>query len=131
MATKKILCIGGSGQLGTHVIKSLLPYTITNVDFNECKNSQTNIILKKSLSSSENNKEVIEQLKKQNPKFDSIIVTSGGWVGGSIKDDDYLHKCQQMLDVNLIPSLLAAHLAHKYLADNGLVVFTGAAAVFK
>lgn len=33
MATKKILCIGGSGQLGKHVIKSLQPYNVTNVDF--------------------------------------------------------------------------------------------------
>lgn len=33
MATKKILCIGGSGQLGKQVIKSLLPYSVTNVDF--------------------------------------------------------------------------------------------------
>jgi hypothetical protein len=36
-----------------------------------------------------------------------------------------------MLDVNLIPSLLAAHLATHYLEDNGLIVFTGAASVFK
>lgn len=36
-----------------------------------------------------------------------------------------------MLNVNLIPSLLGAHLATKYLNENGLVLFTGAAAVFK
>lgn len=36
-----------------------------------------------------------------------------------------------MLDMNLNPCLLAAHIATKYLADDGLVVFTGAAAVFK
>jgi hypothetical protein len=48
-----------------------------------------------------------------------------------LKDDDYMIKCQNMLDVNLMPSLLAAHLATKYLDDNGLVVFTGAASVFK
>ena len=36
-----------------------------------------------------------------------------------------------MFNVNLIPSLLAAHLATKYLSEYGLVVFTGAAAVFK
>lgn len=36
-----------------------------------------------------------------------------------------------MFNVNLTPSLLAAHLATKHLAEYGLVVFTGAAAVFK
>lgn len=48
--------------------------------------------------------------------FDAIIVTAGGWVGGSIKDDDYAVKAEKMLEVNLMPSLLAAHLATKYLA---------------
>lgn len=48
MASKKILCLGGSGQLGVHVIKSMLPYAITNVDFKECPHSQTNIVLKRS-----------------------------------------------------------------------------------
>lgn len=36
-----------------------------------------------------------------------------------------------MVDVCLTPTLLGAHLATKYLSPNGLVVFTGAAAVFK
>lgn len=36
-----------------------------------------------------------------------------------------------MNEVNLYPSLLAAHLATKYLTPNGLVIFTGAAAVYK
>jgi NAD(P)-dependent dehydrogenase (short-subunit alcohol dehydrogenase family) len=36
-----------------------------------------------------------------------------------------------MIELNLYPSLLAAHLSTKYLASKGLVVFTGAAAVFK
>lgn len=36
-----------------------------------------------------------------------------------------------MIDVNLTPTLLGAHLATKYLNEKGLVVFTGAAAVFK
>lgn len=69
--------------------------------------------------------------KTPNNKYHAIVVTAGGWVSGSIKDDDYMIKCQNMLDVNLMPSLLAAHLATKYLDDNGLVVFTGAASVFK
>lgn len=58
-------------------------------------------------------------------------MTAGGWVGGSIKDEDYAVKTQQMLDVNLMPSLLGAHLATRVLKEKGLVVLTGAAAVFK
>lgn len=33
--------------------------------------------------------------------------------------------------MNLLPSLFAAHLATKYLNPSGLVIFTGAAAVFR
>ena len=33
--------------------------------------------------------------------------------------------------MNLYPSILAAHLATKYLQQNGLVIFTGAASVYK
>lgn len=116
MAAKRILCIGGAGQLGKHVTKTLLPYNITNIDFKECPNPITNILLKSTNSASENNKQVINHFKNNvDHKFDAIVVTAGGWVGGSIKDDDYFVKCQQMLDVNLMPSLLAAHLATKLL----------------
>jgi len=60
-----------------------------------------------------------------------VIVSAGGWAGGSIKDDDYFEKVRFMHEVNLYPSLLAAHLATKYLSSNGLVIFTGANAVYK
>jgi hypothetical protein len=58
-------------------------------------------------------------------------VTAGGWTGGNIKDDDYFQKCQHMMNVNFYPSLLGAHLATKYLEENGIVILTGAAAVFR
>ena len=64
-------------------------------------------------------------------RFNAILVTAGGWAGGSIKDDDYYEKVRQMNEVNLYPSLLAAHLSTKYLSQGGLVSFTGAAAVYK
>jgi dihydropteridine reductase len=63
--------------------------------------------------------------------YQAILVTAGGWTGGSIKDDDYFLKVKSMNEANLYPSILAAHLATKYLTPNGLVAFTGAAAVYK
>lgn len=133
MASKRILCIGGCGQLGRHVVKTLQPYLITNVDYAKSDTASHNFVLQSALSSTDNNKQVLKQFQtdKSIGKFDSIVVTAGGWVSGSIKDDDYMSKTNQMIDVNLMPSLLAAHLATKYLNDKGLVVFTGAASVFK
>ena len=63
--------------------------------------------------------------------FNAIMVTAGGWAPGSVKDEDYFQKCNFMFNLNLVPCLLAAHLSTKYLADSGLIIFTGAAAVFK
>lgn len=133
MASRNILCIGGSGALGSQVLKTLSPYTLTNIDYKPSPPPITTLLLQSSLSASQNNHEIIKQFntKQKGALYDAIIVTAGGWVGGSIKDEDYHKKCQQMLEVNLMPSLLAAHLATKVLRDGGLVVFTGAAAVFK
>lgn len=73
----------------------------------------------------------MQSVKSFGIKYDAILVTAGGWASGSIKDDDYLQKVKLMNEVNLYPSLLAAHLATKYLNSKGLIVFTGAAAVYK
>lgn len=131
MLSKKILCIGGSGQLGAAVLNALKPYQITNVDFkpNDCATS--NLLLQSQSTPQQNNQYVIESLKKNPISFDAIVVTAGGWAGGSIKDDDYLQKYEQMINMNLVPTLLAGHLATKFLAPYGLVMLTGAAAVFK
>ena len=85
----------------------------------------------KNLNAIENNKRVIDMFKGLNTTYKAIIVTAGGWTGGNIKDNDYFEKTIQMMNVCLYPSLLGAHLASKYLDEEGLVVLTGAAAVFK
>ncbi len=73
----------------------------------------------------------MDTLKGYGDKYHAILVTAGGWVGGNIKDDNYFEKIAQMNEVNLYPSMLAAHLATRFLLPGGLVVFTGAAAVYK
>lgn len=127
---KNILCLGGTGQLGTRVVSILSKHKVINVDFKLHPEAKHNIVLKNQ-EPPINNKLVTEAVKDLNTKFDAIIVTAGGWTGGSIKDDDYFEKVTKMNEVNLYPTLLAAHLATKYLIPGGLVTFTGAAAVYK
>jgi hypothetical protein len=113
---KKILFIGGSGQLGKKMVDIFKnSYAVSNIDFAENKNAAFNFLLDKNLNAIENNKKVIEKFKQLNNSYKAIIVTAGGWVGGNIKDDDYFDKCLQMMNVCLYPSLLGAHLATKYL----------------
>lgn len=64
-------------------------------------------------------------------RFNAILVTAGGWTAGNVKEEDYFEKVRIMSEVNLNPSLLAAHLATKYLLPGGLVMFTGAASIYK
>lgn len=48
--SKKILCIGGAGQLGQAIIKSLLPHQISNIDFNKQDDSYDNFLLDPKIS---------------------------------------------------------------------------------
>lgn len=113
---KKILFIGGSGQLGkkmTEIFKNA--YSIYNIDYSENKNAAFNFVLDKNLNAIQNNQKVIDQFKTLNNTYKAIIVTAGGWTGGSIKDQDYYEKTLQMMNACFYPSLLGAHLATKYL----------------
>jgi len=127
---KNILCIGGAGQLGSKVVSIFSKHKVINLDYRIHPEAAHNITLQQQ-SPQLNNQLAIDSIKSLGVKFNAIVVTAGGWTGGSIKDDDYYEKVRQMNEVNLYPSLLAAHLATKYLASGGLVSFTGAAAVYK
>lgn len=128
---KNILCIGGSGSLGSKVISIFSKHKVVNVDFREHSSAHSNILLQQGQPVEANNKLVIDSVKSLGMKFNSILVTAGGWTGGSIKGDHYYEQVKQMNEVCLYPSLLGAHLATKYLSPGGLIVFTGAAAVYK
>ena len=113
---KNILCIGGAGQLGSKVVSIFSKHKVVNIDFKPHETATRNILLQSDQTIQLNNRFAIDSIKSINHKFDAILVTAGGWTGGSIKDDDYFEKVKQMSQMNLYPSLLAAHLATKYLS---------------
>ena len=87
---KKILFIGGSGQLGKKMVEIFKnTYAVSNIDYTENISASQNHVLDKNLNASDNNKQIIEKFKKSGHLYKAIIVTAGGWTGGSIKDDDY------------------------------------------
>lgn len=128
---KNILCVGGSGQLGRHVLNQLAKHRLVNIDFTPHEKAQHNVLLEGGSSSGSNNKLALNAVHQLGLKYHAILVTAGGWTGGSIKDDDYFEKLRKMQEVNLYPSVLAAHIATKLLEPKGLVVFTGASSVYK
>jgi len=59
------------------------------------------------------------------------MCVAGGWMGGSIKEKTIFSQYKLSQQMHVIPSLLAGHLASKYLANSGLLLFTGAAQPFR
>ena len=125
---KRILCFGGRGNLGSSLLKTLSGYNLTSVDLAGSSQASVNNILIKGTDPKEDLSLIKQHLGKDT--FDAILVASGGWKGGNIKADTFIEDYQHMHKLNLIPSLIAAHIASKHLTHNGMVLFTGASAVF-
>ena len=125
---RRSVIIGGNGALGRKVVEVFKDtWEVTSVDFKENAQAHTNLVLPQGPTELQN-KHCRDNLTG---KYDAFICVAGGWVGGSISSSDIFAQTRQMLEINLYPSLLTCHLATNYLSDNGLVVLTGAAAVFK
>lgn len=129
---RKVLCLGGAGALGSNLLNTLSSgYSLTNVDYREVPsmNNVKNVLLKNSVTPQENFNYIKQSLGDK--KFGAIVVTAGGWRGGNIKSETFVQDYEAMRDMNLLPCLYAGKLATTHLSDNGLLVFVGAAAVFK
>lgn len=106
-------------------------YALTNIDYKEVPGLKNvrNVLLQSSTAPKDHLKSIKGELGDK--KFGAIIVTAGGWRGGNIRSDTFFEDYEAMRDMNLLPCLLAAKLATTHLENQGLLVFTGAAAVFK
>ncbi|EAS00398.1 quinoid dihydropteridine reductase, putative (macronuclear) [Tetrahymena thermophila SB210] len=131
MASQRtLLVIGGCGNLGRSVISKFKSnWNIASIGLNINNESNKNIILPQNQSASQYVSEVKQQLKSFSPSYDAIICVAGGWNGGSIKDSNVFETYHKMHSVNVIPSILAAHLSTHFLRKNGLLVFTGAGGI--
>jgi len=59
-----------------------------------------------------------------------MICVAGGYDGGLLKDKDVFEKFEKLDRMNFQSALLTAHLATKFLNEQGFLMFTGAASVF-
>lgn len=125
---KRIICFGGRGNLGSNFLKALSGYNITSIDLLDSNQAGVNNILVKGVNPSEDLNNINSKIG--NEQFDAILVAAGGWKGGNIKSESFIEDYHHMNKVNFIPSLMAAHIATKNLATNGMVLFTGASAIF-
>ena len=64
-------------------------------------------------------------------RYDAMICVAGGFTMSSVKDKDIFEKYEKMDRMNFQSALLTAHLATKFLDEQGFLMLTGAAAVFQ
>lgn len=130
---RSVLVSGGNGALGKAVVSTFKAngWHITSVDYKENKNADVNLLLNAGTDWNTNVKTVLEKLSSQKTKFGVVVNVSGGWAGGGAKDFDTINNLDAMISMNLQSSVTAAHIACNHLSENGLVVLTGAAPVYK
>eukprot|EP01017_Pseudomicrothorax_dubius_P023455 TRINITY_DN2505_c0_g1_i2.p1 TRINITY_DN2505_c0_g1~~TRINITY_DN2505_c0_g1_i2.p1 ORF type:complete len:233 (+),score=47.83 TRINITY_DN2505_c0_g1_i2:108-806(+) len=132
MATRNLLLLGGSGNLGREVVRAFAKrWRVASVDVRANNEAAKSITLSTSRPVSEQANEIRNQLTSFSPRFDAVISVAGGFTMENIKDQSLFANYERMSQVNVVSSLLAAHLASELLVSNGLLVLTGAAGVFK
>jgi len=125
--TKSVLIIGGAGALGKSVVNAFKTssWKITNIDLIKNKEANQNILIQKPFD-----KDLILNVHKQiKSNYDCVINVAGGWRGESLKNEEIVVVSEIMYNQNVLSSVLAAHLAKKFMNKNGLLVLTGAASV--
>lgn len=126
---KRGLVIGGSGALGSAVVSRFKKnWEMTSVDFHMNRDAKANILVKAEHDAQQQAQVVEQELKG---KYDLIISTAGGWSKENISDDQVFSQFEVNLKRNFYPSLLAGHLATKFLTETGIIILTGSLLAFK
>ena len=130
---KSLLVLGGNGNLGRAMVNSfkMKNWKCLSVDFTENSQADSNLVLDKYESLQSQLPLMYKQTSAFSKEFDSILCVSGGFQIASIRDEDVLEKYLEIDRSCFQSALLAGHLSTKFLGPNGMLMFTGAAAVFE
>ena len=134
MPVKSAIVFGGAGALGRALVKELKGvYNPISIDYALNPECTHNFKL-------DPNQAPQDQLRNFKLYYDnefggatelsSVLSVAGGWEGEGIDSPKLFESYKSMMDKNLLSSLMAGHLAYRYLANNGLLLFTGAEAVY-
>eukprot|EP00002_Diphylleia_rotans_P007817 TRINITY_DN17485_c0_g1_i1.p1 TRINITY_DN17485_c0_g1~~TRINITY_DN17485_c0_g1_i1.p1 ORF type:complete len:231 (+),score=55.68 TRINITY_DN17485_c0_g1_i1:59-751(+) len=127
--SKSAVVIGVNGALGRSVCSAFqrAGYTVIGTDLQPTV-ADVNIPIDSAVSYAESSKQVAQKVSEASPKVDAVICVAGGWNGGYPKDDDVFTSLENMYNMNMKSALLAAHIASRFLKEDGLFVLTGASA---
>ena len=130
---RNVMVLGGNGALGRAMVSAFKQrsWGVLSVDLNQNSEADSNLVLAGDQQVQSQLPAIYEQTRSFAPSYDSIICVAGGFDVSNVKDDDVLEKYLHIDKVNFQSALLAGHLSTKFLGPQGLLMFTGAAAVFE
>ncbi|KXN71306.1 dihydropteridine reductase [Conidiobolus coronatus NRRL 28638] len=131
MSAQRLILFGSNGALG-QAIKEFFnkqQWTIFSIDVSK-NDDQYSFTLDPTKELNEQAKALSEKITGSfgEEKVDAIVNVAGGWAGGNSKDEAFLQNSLLMYKQSVESSLLSAHIASKFLKNNGLLVLTGAKA---
>eukprot|EP00405_Crypthecodinium_cohnii_P030242 CAMPEP_0206500506 /NCGR_PEP_ID=MMETSP0324_2-20121206/52525_1 /ASSEMBLY_ACC=CAM_ASM_000836 /TAXON_ID=2866 /ORGANISM="Crypthecodinium cohnii, Strain Seligo" /LENGTH=241 /DNA_ID=CAMNT_0053987687 /DNA_START=69 /DNA_END=794 /DNA_ORIENTATION=+ len=130
-AARRVLVIGAGGQLGAKLCNTLSArsWQVYGVDaFAAPPKATVPLSIPKEGRPEQQTEALVKAIQGSTPSFDAIVNVAGGFAMGSAKDDDMVANCRAMVDSSLYTSVMAAHVASKFLNPNGLLLLPGAAA---
>jgi NAD(P)-dependent dehydrogenase (short-subunit alcohol dehydrogenase family) len=130
------IVIGGAGALGKAVVKELSKASLAtiSIDFHPNQEAGNNLIIDKNSTLGAQYKDVRTQLDRyltqagNNGSVKGVFCAAGGWMGGTIGDENFLQVLHQMNSMNLETAALASNFAVNYLEKDGTLILTGAQA---
>lgn len=131
--SKRALILGGNGVLGRAMVNSFKQrsWKVLSIDFKENAEADSNLVLDMHEPVQNQIQSIYKNTESFSKEYNSIVCTAGGFQVSHISDNDILEKFHEIDKSCFQSALLTGHLSTKYLAPQGLLVFTGAAAVFE
>ncbi|KAK9767106.1 hypothetical protein K7432_003335 [Basidiobolus ranarum] len=129
-ATSNVIVYGGSGALGSSVVKFFkqMNWSVISIDLVPNEFADNSITLTTEESFETQGFKVLSEVEKQlsGNKADAVLCVAGGWAGGNAASKDLFANSELMWKQSVQTSLIAAHIASQHLKEGGFVSLTGA-----
>ncbi|CAF2095245.1 unnamed protein product [Rotaria magnacalcarata] len=130
--SKQIIVYGGRGALGDCLIRYFQSknFKVTSIDLKQNERADVSITVSDNDSLEKQAEFVSEQIQSSlnGESVEAIFNVAGGWAGGNASHKDFIKNSEMVFKQSVNSTLIVASLASKYLKENGLLTFSGAAA---
>ncbi|CAF2976122.1 unnamed protein product [Rotaria socialis] len=130
--SKQIIIYGGRGALGDCLVRYFQSknFKVTSIDLKQNEQADVSIALNDNDSLEKQAEFVSEHIQSSlnGESVEAILNVAGGWAGGNASDKDFIKNSEMVFKQSVNSTLIVTSLASKFLKENGLLTFSGAAA---